>query len=127
MLIIDEGVRRTVTTAGLAGSVLIDPQELDWSLKPEGLCQGDVCVPRREIPIIDGRLELAELARLLGRPVVIDAARQVAALGMSASTRAEQLRSLIAPNFTLPGIDGGTVSLHDFDRRKRLLLAWSSW
>jgi len=32
-----------------------------------------------------------------------------------------------APDFTLNDMSGQPVSLHNFERRKVLLLAWSSW
>lgn len=110
-----------------------------WSLKAEGLCRGDVCVPVRDrTPLIAGRgldvssnpvdfLDVGEFARLVGRLAVVDSGRNVVAIGDAGSVRSEALGSLDAPDFTLPDITGAPVSLSDFDRRKRLLLAWSSW
>jgi len=110
-----------------------------WSLKAEGLCRGDVCVPVRDrTPLIAGRgldvnsrpvefLDVAEFARLAGRVVVVDPDRDIVAFGDAGSTRSASLSSLDAPDFTLPDVTGKPVSLSDFDRRKRLLLAWSSW
>jgi peroxiredoxin len=37
------------------------------------------------------------------------------------------MATLDAPNFTLPDINGKMVSLSDFAKRKKLILAWSSW
>ena len=37
------------------------------------------------------------------------------------------MTSLQAPDFTLNDMNGQPVSLHNFERRKVLLLAWSSW
>ena len=110
-----------------------------WSLKAEGLCRGEVCVPVRDrTPLIAGRgldvssnsvdfLDVAEFSRLVGRLSVVDNSRNVVAFGDAGSARSEALGSLEAPDFTLPDITGKPVSLSDFDRRKRLLLAWSSW
>ncbi len=100
-----------------------------WMLKPEGLCRADVCVPVRDrasLVVGDG-IDVEAAAAALGRPAVVDAERGVAALGVPANDVADAMRSLDAPDFTLPDIDGRPVSLHDYDRRKRLLLAWSSW
>lgn len=101
-----------------------------WQLKPEGLCRDDVCIPvgdPRAMRSPDGRVELGAFAAALGREVVVDAEHAVAAIGESATVVAEAMASLAAPDFTLPDLDGNPVSVHDFDRRKRLLLAWSSW
>lgn len=100
-----------------------------WTLKPEGLCRDDVCVPVRDRAglLAGDLLDVASAAAALGRPVVVDARRGIAALGVAAHTVAESMASLDAPAFTLPDLDGKLVSLADFERRKVLLLAWSSW
>jgi hypothetical protein len=102
-----------------------------WQLKPEGLCRDDVCVPVRDPAALlgdDGRtIDLAAVGTALGHEVVADPANTIVALGAAASSVAESMASLVAPDFTLPDIHGVPVSLADHDRRKRLLLAWSSW
>ena len=100
-----------------------------WTLKAEGLCKDEVCVPVRDTATMsDGAsIDVAEFARVTGRKTVIDAARNVVALGEQASARAESMATLDAPNFTLPDINGNLVSLSDFAHRKKLILAWSSW
>jgi peroxiredoxin len=49
------------------------------------------------------------------------------AMGEQASSRSASMATLDAPNFTLPDINGKMVSLSDFAKRKKLILAWSSW
>jgi hypothetical protein len=100
-----------------------------WTLKPEGLCKGEVCVPVRDAAAMsDGTaIDVAEFARVTGRNMVIDASRNVVAIGEQASSRAALMATLDAPNFTLPDINGNLVSLSDFANRKKLILAWSSW
>lgn len=130
--IIDDERHTDVPSAG-EGRILLDAAALEaatgWVLKPEGLCRGDVCVPVRDRSglEVDGLVDIAGVAAALGRPAVVDPARGVAALGAAATSVAEQMRSLEAPDFTLPDLDGSLVSLSDFDQRKRLILAWSSW
>ena len=100
-----------------------------WTLKAEGLCKDEVCVPvSNTATMSDGvSIDVAEFARVTDRKTVIDAARNVVALGEQASARAEFMATLDAPNFTLPDINGKLVSLSDFTHRKKLILAWSSW
>ena len=100
-----------------------------WMLKPEGLCKGEICVPvRNTAAMSDGAaIDVAEFARVTGRNMVIDASRNVVAMGEQASSRAASMATLDAPNFTLPDLNGNLVSLSDFANRKKLILAWSSW
>jgi hypothetical protein len=102
---------------------------LGWELKPEGLCKGERCVP---VPpatrlVRQGDVDLATLADLLGRPLALDVTERAACLGAAADDRARQLRSLDAPDFTLPDVDGRPHTLSGFRGRKVLLLAWASW
>jgi hypothetical protein len=100
-----------------------------WSLKTEGLCKGEVCVPVRDAAAMsDGdAIDIAEFARVTGRNMLVDETRHVVAIGEQASGRSALMATLDAPNFTLPDINGNLVSLSDFVNRKKLILAWSSW
>ncbi len=101
-----------------------------WTLRPEGLCRQQACVP---LPADgswrdpDGRLDLAAFAARLGRPIVRDEAHSVWAFGMRADDRAASLLSVQAPDFTLPDLDGTLHSLSGYRGRKVFLLAWGSY
>ena len=107
-----------------------------WQLKPEGACLGDVCVPipdaRRERFVreesgADARFNLAELARLREMPVLYDEQTQTWCFGDGAKTRAHQMASLQAPDFTLPDLTGEMHSLTDYRGQKIFMIAWASW
>ncbi|NBP41952.1 MAG: hypothetical protein EBU68_04105 [Actinobacteria bacterium] len=100
-----------------------------WQLKPQGLCIDEICVPVRDSSALtDGKnIDLVEFARLTNQNIVIDQQRRIAALGEHADSRSQSMATLDAPDFTLPDVHGRQVSFSDFNRRKRLLLAWSSW
>ena len=112
--------------------VLLDPASLreltGWTLKPEGLCKDEVCVPVRDRKlVVDGALDAVRFAAALGRPAVVDAAAGVVAMGEPSSQRRGPIEAGLAPDFTLPQIDGGTFTFSSLGQRKKLLLAWSSW
>ncbi len=103
-----------------------------WERKPQGLCRGERCVPippgrTEEFVASDGRFNLAAFARYLDAPVVHDDAASVWLFGEAAETRREALRSLEAPDFRLPDLDGTFHSLSDYRGKKVLLLTWASW
>ena len=114
----------------------ISPQDLTaatgWERKPQGLCRGEVCVPippDRKAAFLapDERFNLAEFARYLEQPIVHDDAADVWVFGEAASARRDALRSLDAPDFRLPDLDGTPHSLSDYRGKKVLLLSWASW
>lgn len=103
-----------------------------WELKPEGVCQGDLCVPipprrRDEFVRPDNSFNLAAFARLREQPVLHDDAHAVWFFGEAPDARHRSLLSLEAPDFTLPDIDGNAHSLSDYRGKKVLLLSWASW
>ena len=107
-------------------------QRLGWTLKPEGLCRGPLCVPipparRAEFVRADGAVNLAALARHRGQAVVHDAERGVWVCGPAGEVRDAARRSLAAPDFTLPDLDGRLHSLSEHRGRKVLLNSWASW
>ena len=95
-----------------------------WTLKPEGMCQDDVCVP---LPVRDGRVDVAAFWRLLGRPVVGDAAGDTWVLGAGADQRNATLVGLMAPDFTLPDLAGVPHTLSALRGKKVFLCTWASW
>ena len=104
-------------------------RSLGWRLEAAGLCRGDTCVPvRPEHGLLrDDGLDLRVLASLLERPLALDVDERMACLGASAAERGHRLRSLDAPEFTLPDLGGHSHSLSEHRGRKVLLLAWASW
>jgi hypothetical protein len=102
-----------------------------WVPRAEGLCRGPVCVPlppgREREFVRDGRVNVAALWRHLGRPVVHGARGQAWVLGQGARDRAAALRSLQAPDFTLPDPSGRPHSLSEHRGKKVLLVTWASW
>jgi hypothetical protein len=100
-----------------------------WELRPEGLCRGDVCVPRRpnDHLLVDDRIDIVAFGAALRRPVALEASAGIAVLADSPEEHAEAIAGGTAPPFTLPDLDGNPVSLTDFHGRKKLLLAWASW
>jgi len=131
--LIDESRPTTAAAVVRDGAFRIPAETLQrafgWELKPEGLCRDHVCVPVRDRGALvhDDGIDLAGVARLLGRPLAVDADEGVAVLGASATDRAQRLALLEAPDFTLPDLSGRLHSLRDQRGKKTLLVAWASW
>jgi len=116
----DEG-RVLVGADGVAGA-------LGWEVKPEGLCRDDVCVPLPAgATTADGRVDLVAAARALGRPAVTEAGLGAIAIALPSEERTRALDALEAPPFTLPDLDGAPHALAEWQGRKRLLIAFSTW
>jgi hypothetical protein len=102
-----------------------------WTLKPEGLCKGEVCVPvppnRGDQFVAGDEINVAEFWRHMDLPVVHDASGETWVLGESAASRSARLQSLEAPDFTLPDLAGRRHSLSDQRGKKVLLVSWASW
>lgn len=102
-----------------------------WTLKPEGLCQGEICVPvpRKDASRYssDGATNIAAFWRLLGRPVLHDRSGGNWMLGTAAAERAAALTSLTAPDFELPDINGQLHRLSAYRGKRVFLTTWASW
>jgi len=115
------------------GSLLVSPLSwhaaTGWQLKPEGLCRGDVCVPRAVLAdaLVGDGVDVVGAALALRRPVAFEPAAAIAVLGDAPDDLAATIAEGTAPAFTLPDLDGNPVSLADFAGKKKLLFAWSSW
>ncbi len=102
-------------------------------VKPQGVCRDKLC-----FPIPKGRrsaflskqgattwFNLSEFARLLRQPVAHEA--DVWYFGPRPDEQNGFIASLVAPDFTLPDVNGKPHSLRDFRGKKVLLLTWASW
>ncbi len=104
-------------------------------LKPQGACLDELCIPipktRKNAFLRKERgtdwFNLAQLARTLHQPLVHDAQSSVWVFGAWPEAQMKPLKTLEAPNFTLPDWKGVRRSLTDFRGKKVLLVTWASW
>jgi hypothetical protein len=113
--------------------VLVTPDALTgalgWTLKPEGLCRDDVCVPVRDrnALLVGDRIDLAAATDALGRPTVVDADAAIVAVALDREQRRSALESLTAPDVVLQDLEGTPHALSEWRGQKRLLHAFASW
>lgn len=104
-------------------------------IKPQGVCRDELCFPlpknrKAEFVLKQGAttwFNLSEFAKLINQPVVTDPKNGVWYFGPRAAEQNAGLASFIAPNFTLPDLNGKLHSLSDFRGKKVLLVTWASW
>lgn len=120
----EQGDLTLAPTDGLWLSAQDAERVTGWTLKPEGMCQGDLCMP---MPVRDRQVDLAAFWRLLGRPVVNDAAQETWVLGAGADQRNDALTGMVVPDFTLPDLEGVPHTLSSLRGKKVFLCTWASW
>jgi hypothetical protein len=98
-----------------------------WTLKPEGMCRDDACVPLPAAATRGGQVDVAAFWQRLGNPVLHDEAGETWVLGVGAEARNSALAGLDAPDFTLPDVDGTPHTLSALRGRKVFLTTWASW
>jgi len=101
-----------------------------WSVQPQGLCQGDVCLPlpNEAVDSTTATLDVEVVAARAGMPLVHDETRNVWALGPAAGPDRRALTTAQAPELELPDIrTGEQFKLSSLKGQKVLLLAWASW
>lgn len=131
--LIDRGQAQSVQAHRDGDQIRIPVEELQratgWTLKAEGLCKDEQCVPvrNREALLDPNGIDLASFADLLGTPLALDAEAGCAAIEDAAATKLLQQNSLIAPDFELPDLDGKPHKLSDYRNKKVLLVVWASW
>jgi hypothetical protein len=98
-----------------------------WTLKPEGMCRDDQCVPLPSTAVVGERVDVEAFWRRLGNPVLCADDRETWVLGAGAGERNAALTGLMAPDFTLPDLSGTRHTLSDLRSKKVLLVTWASW
>jgi hypothetical protein len=98
-----------------------------WTLKPEGMCRAEACVPLPASAVGANEVDVAAFWTKLGGPVIASEQRDVWALGAPADERNAALDGLEAPDFTLPDVNGVPHSLSQLRGKKVFLATWASW
>ena len=97
-----------------------------WSLRPQGACRGDVCVPLPPDAVHDGEVDVLPVAERLGMPLVQDADAGLWALGPE-TLSGHALPSAEAAELVLPTIEGDEFRLSSLHGRKVVLVAWAPY
>jgi hypothetical protein len=99
--------------------------ETGWTVKPEGACRDEACVPLPAGALVDGAVELPAFAAALRMPLLHDEEHGLWSLGPTSGGRA--LTSAVAPDLVLPTLTGEPFPLAALRGRKVLIAAWASW
>jgi hypothetical protein len=128
------GEAREAPGAVAAGGALWVPVEgleaaTGWHLEPEGLCFAERCfpLPPGQALLREGRLDFAGFARHAGFAVARHADSDTWAFVEAPGGRGPGMVSTIAPDFTLPDLEGREHTLTAYRGRKVFLVSWASW
>jgi len=99
-----------------------------WKAKPQGWCRGEICRPSAQLASGDQTVGIVALdvAQQIGAVVVVDREHRIVSIGGSESTPAIAPLE-VAPNVTLPRMNGERGGLLDDTDGKRMVVAFSSW
>jgi len=95
-----------------------------WHLKPEGACQGEVCIPLSK-PAGDP-IDVTQVAKDIGMPLVAASEHGLWALG-PATIGSRALATAQAPDLRLPDLEGREFRLSSLRGQKVLLYAWAPY
>jgi hypothetical protein len=97
-----------------------------WSLKPQGACRGEVCVPLPADVVVDGEVDVTAVAERLGMPVVGDPDGGLWAVGPE-TLSGHALPSAEAPELVLPDLDGNEFRLSSLRGQKVVIVSWAPY
>ncbi len=109
----------------IIGSLDVAAEEFEagtgWTIKPEGACKGEVCVP-----LGGGDFDLVNVADRLGMALVADEPRGRWALGPE-SIGDRALTTAEAPELVLDDLDGNEFRLSSLRGQKVLIVSWAPY
>lgn len=100
-------------------------RQTGWSLKPEGACKGDRCVPLPEIDSLSKTVEIRLLSETLGMPIVED--KKLGLFAVGPESGGPLLASAECPEIRLPDLDGNELSISSLRGKKVVIVSWASW
>ena len=115
------------TRDGLWMSAVDAEKVTGWTLKPEGMCRDERCVPLPAAAVKGTEVDVEAFWQKLGGPVIASHEGDAWALGAPADERNAALEGLQAPDFTLPDVDCKPRTLSELRGKKVFLATWASW
>jgi hypothetical protein len=94
-------------------------QRTGWTVKAEGACRGDVCVP------LSSPFDVRDLAKRLRMALVADEGEGLWALGPESG--GSTFTSARLPDIVLPDRHGRDFALRSLRGTKVFMVAWASW
>ena len=130
-----QGHSVTLSEVGEGDRLLIRPDDLPgingFTLKPEGACYADMCIPIGESLFVeqDGKtwFDLTAFADLLGQAYVADTQSRVWSFAEIPARRERMMTDAMAPEFEVTDREGQTIRMADLKGKKALIVTWSSW
>ncbi len=130
-----QGKATTLARTGKGEGLLIDPADLPkvngFTLKPEGACYADMCIPIGDSLLIEQAgeqwFDLTAFADLLGQVYVADTRSKVWSFAEIPARRESMMVDAMAPDFKVTDRKGQVVSMADLKGKKALIVTWSSW
>jgi hypothetical protein len=98
-----------------------------WTLKPQGMCRDELCVPMPDASVDGDEVDVAAFWARIGGPAIGSASHDVWVLGAPADERNAALAGLQAPDFTLPDVNGIPRTLSQLRGKKVFVATWASW
>jgi len=113
-----------------AGALWIRKRDLPrvngFTLKPQGACRAELCIPIPDM-VRGDYFNLTAFAKKAGQKVVVDAEARVWSFGEMQALGGGLSNSRMAPDFTVPDRLGRPVHLAGFRGKKALVVTWASW
>ncbi len=98
--------------------------ETGWTLKPEGACKGDLCIPIADE--VRASNDTVAIAEAMGLPVVSSPTHGLVSIGPeSVGNRA--LTTAVAPDVVLPDLEGNPFHLSSLKGQKIVVFAWAPY
>jgi hypothetical protein len=123
------------TDDGKGDALLIRPDDLPaingFTLKPEGACYADMCIPIDQSLLVERNgekwFDLTAFADSLGQTYVADTNARVWSFAEIPAKRNSMMIDAMAPEFEVTDREGQVVRMADLKGKKALIVTWSSW
>ena len=103
------------------------PRINEFTVKPQGACRADVCIPIPKTMVRGAYFDLTGFAKKVGQSVVADNGARVWSFGEIPLVTGAFLTSRTAPDVDVPDRHGRLVRLSGLRGKKVLVLTWASW